>query len=468
MQTIEPEIVDVTPVKSFFVSMLTRDIKLEEAILDLLDNCVDGILRNKSQLTEKPYEGSWAEITFDSEHFSITDNCGGIPLELRNYALKFGRDRRRKKDPSGVIGVYGIGMKRAIFKMGNDTVISTRSRGAEYEVEITPEWVQNDDDWEIQFEDKPTNMIEDGTSIVVGDLHPAASARFGVDQKSFQSELNRLIATHYALIIAKGFRVTVNGEFIEPRFRQLIFDDSSGRRSVIKPFIYQAKTEKGVEIFITVGFTRPIPSQDEVLDEQTEKRYTSEEAGWTIICNDRAVLFCDRTELTGWGEAGVPRYHTQFIAISGIVEFKSDDPSLLPTTTTKRGVDASSIVYLQAKNKMREGMQLFTNYTNKWKGRAEESQVQIDAGSPRSFIALKHMANDMSLRKVTRPLPEGRQFKPKLPSPPSLEPKRRRISYTKNADDVAAVGQYLLGHTRSKPSEVGEKCFDLYLENASQ
>ena len=40
------EPVNAAPVKSFFVSMLTRDIKLEEAILDLLDNCVDGIIRS--------------------------------------------------------------------------------------------------------------------------------------------------------------------------------------------------------------------------------------------------------------------------------------------------------------------------------------------------------------------------------------------------------------------------------------
>ena len=41
------EAVDATPVKSFFVEMLTRDIELVDAILDLLDNCVDGILREK-------------------------------------------------------------------------------------------------------------------------------------------------------------------------------------------------------------------------------------------------------------------------------------------------------------------------------------------------------------------------------------------------------------------------------------
>ena len=44
-------------------------------------------------------------------------------------------------------------------------------------------------------------------------------------------------------------------------------------------------------------------------------------------------------ELTSWGEAGVPKYHTQFIAISGLVEFRSTDPRKLPTTTTKREIE---------------------------------------------------------------------------------------------------------------------------------
>ena len=76
------ETVDATPVKSFFVSMLTRDIKLEDAILDLLDNCVDGIIRHQNQGKSKPYKGYKAEIEFNGDTFSITDNCGGIPWAL--------------------------------------------------------------------------------------------------------------------------------------------------------------------------------------------------------------------------------------------------------------------------------------------------------------------------------------------------------------------------------------------------
>lgn len=35
-----------SPTKEFFVEMLTRDIELNDAILDLLDNCLDGVVRS--------------------------------------------------------------------------------------------------------------------------------------------------------------------------------------------------------------------------------------------------------------------------------------------------------------------------------------------------------------------------------------------------------------------------------------
>ena len=449
--------------------MLTRDIKLEEAILDLLDNCVDGILRSKQLKSERPYDGNWSEISFDGSTFTITDNCGGIPWRLSEYAFRMGRDPNRELDATGVVGVYGIGMKRAIFKMGKSCEISTRSDDDEYEVSITPEWVDDEQQWDIPVRAKVTLMDEDGTTIVVGDLHEGVAARFKEDKERFQADLLDLIATHYAFIIDKGFSITVNGIAVKSRWKGLLFVETKAQAdAAIQPFIYRATTDKNVEVFLTVGFTRPIPSLDEVIDDQDEKRYSSEEAGWTVICNDRAVLYCDRTELTGWGETSVPRYHTQFIAISGIVEFRCDNPAELPTTTTKRGVDASSVLYLQVKNKMREGMKLFTDYTNRWKGRTEETRAQFDAGERLSLPSVKAKSGNLKLYPARRSIPGARQYKPDLPNPEPLSSRRRRISFTKDADDVTIVGEHLLSDRQATPSQVGEKCFDILLREASR
>jgi histidine kinase/DNA gyrase B/HSP90-like ATPase len=468
------EPVDASPVKPFFVYMLTRDIRLEDAILDLLDNCVDGILRSKAAKQEKqkkrPYDGFWAEIKFDKDTFSISDNCGGIPWILHKYAFTMGRetDPNRPSDAPGTVGTYGIGMKRAIFKMGRQCSISTRNERDAYDVEIAPDWIEKKGDWNLPVEPSKTPLKHEGTMIVVGTLHPPIADRFNVDRQAIQKTLQDMVETHYAVIIRKGLQITINGVSAKPRPMQLLFAPEGTKKrdaNGIRPFIFKTKTEEGVEVFLTVGFTGPIPDPDEAESEQVQKRYSSEDAGWTIICNDRAVVYCDRTELTGWGEAGVPRYHNQFIAIAGIVEFKGD-ASKLPTTTTKRDVDASSRLYLQVKNKMREGMRIFTDYTNKWKKHLDESKAYIEAGERLSLEEIKTRSAHLPFNKTTKSVPQGEQYKPELPMPKRLEPRQRRISFVKKVEDIRKVAEYLFGEADAAPSTVGEECFDLILKDA--
>jgi hypothetical protein len=135
--------VDASPVKAFFVTMLTRDISLADAILDLLDNCVDGILRTEHRANAS-FRGYKAEITFDASHFFIHDNCGGIPWKLSSYAFRMGRSADQPRNDLPMVGVYGIGMKRAIFKMGRHCLITTRHGADNYEVDITPAWIDDE------------------------------------------------------------------------------------------------------------------------------------------------------------------------------------------------------------------------------------------------------------------------------------------------------------------------------------
>ena len=55
------------PTKDFFVGMLTRDIELSDAILDLLDNCLDGVVRQKKGInkmtTSDYYSGFFSHIS---------------------------------------------------------------------------------------------------------------------------------------------------------------------------------------------------------------------------------------------------------------------------------------------------------------------------------------------------------------------------------------------------------------------
>src|SRR6266852_5395134 len=134
------------PTKRFFVSMLTRDIELKDAILDLVDNCVDGATRQlKGKLRgDKPYDGYAARLTLSAKSFDISDNCGGIPQAAIKDAFLLGRPKIEQSMPT--IGMYGIGMKRAIFKIGEEAAVESFADDGAFQVSYTRDWLNPDND----------------------------------------------------------------------------------------------------------------------------------------------------------------------------------------------------------------------------------------------------------------------------------------------------------------------------------
>jgi hypothetical protein len=236
----------------------------------------------------------------------------------------------------------------------------------------------------------------------------------------------------------------------------------------IRPFIYQTDYE-GVKVFLAVGFTQPIPNEDEQRRATEDPKYKSDQAGWTVVCNDRVVLYSDKSERTGWGIGKVPRYHPQFIAISGVVEFVSNDASKLPTVTTKRGLDMGSILYLHVREKMIEGMKLFTDFTNHWKKELDDAKAQIKDAPLMSLSELKaYSAKHASSFVRSKRLIGGAYFQPELPRPKREVSSSRRISFSRPIEEIKTVSEFLFGDDDNDPSTVGEKCFENTLKHAQK
>ena len=202
-----------SPTKEFFVEMLTRDIELNDAILDLLDNCLDGVVRsssNKNKAQDGNYYASYeADITISNDSFTIRDNCGGIPRETaENYAFRMGRVPTTNTGEA-TIGIYGIGMKRAIFKLGREAVVHTRHHNERYSVRIPSEWVGNADDWGFPIEDnaQENSLQRDGTEVCVTQLNDSIAELWNTEENitAFVEELKTAIQESYSLIIQKGF-----------------------------------------------------------------------------------------------------------------------------------------------------------------------------------------------------------------------------------------------------------------------
>jgi len=342
-------IADASPEKHLFLEMFIRDLTLEDSILDLVDNSIDSLIRERNisvsealepvatnpdlpraaQATMKP---ATINITLNDKYFQIVDNCGGISIDdAKREVFRFGHPKEAKV---GQLGVYGIGLKRAIFKIGNDITIESKTarEGFKMVIDVT-KWSEKRE-WELPFEviDGTGGPSIAGTSITIRAFRPEVAERLRSGR--LEGNLKEMIARTYCLFLDRYVEVTLNEHKIEPDYIPL---GSSTEANVAK----EVFEDNGVTVTIYAG----LAARDE------EGRWQAADAGWYVACNGRLVVSADRTELTGWG-IGVGTFVPKYRGFIGLVFFYSRNPLLLPWTTTKRGLNQESLVFQRTRTRM--------------------------------------------------------------------------------------------------------------------
>ncbi len=435
---------DASPQKEFFINMITKDILLADCIFDLLDNCVDGanteIKKTKRRVKdEKRYEGYQSSINFDGDSFTIADNCGGIPIDIaEKYAFNFGRSKSAPQLPEHSIGLYGIGMKRAIFKIGKKVNIESYTEKESFKTEIdVPVWAQKTDKdgkWSFDLSTGPGNDRR-GTIISIPVLTDEAKVELG--NPEFLRDLRETIARDYAIILMKGFTINVNDVPIAPQSIYIL--NTEGFKPVRFEKDLKTKTKKVVKFQIIAGlWGAPDP-------EDTETTAEEPDPGWYVICNDRIILAGDKTYRTGWGTYIKRKWHSQYKPFIGLAIFNSDDPALLPWNTTKRGVDLNSEVYMQALVSMADVTDAAIDYSNK---RKVDQDVAKDLEGKATAIPI-----------FTVPLRKTMSF------PPIAEKESRikmaNVSYRVPEEDLVKVKE-ALGDADMKNKDAGEQTFQYF------
>lgn len=435
-------VIHAEPTKDLFIYMLVRDIPLISAIIDLVDNSVDGATHLQSN---ENYNDFWIKISFNKEHFKIEDNCGGITVnEAEEYAFKFGRDNDAEATPKS-IGRFGIGMKRAFFKMGKKFKVESTTSSSKFIVSENVEEWKNKEEWTFEFEEVEENgeyqTCEVGTKILIEELNESVAEDLGLE--NFVSKLKQELTIAYSLKIKKGLSISINESDIHPKPLNFRISDK----------IKVAKFEEEYKYLGSQEIKAPVLVR---LYAGVSERNLNE-GGWYVFCNERMVLEADQTEITGWGtKTGLPKYHPDYAFFRGYAFFESDDAAYLPWTTTKTGIDYDSPIYKSIKQEICELTIPVITFLRKMaeeRNSVERSEI--------SESLLEQAYNETLLCSVFE---ADTTTKFQAPAPSQIPPRQKRgnIQYNKSLEEIELVKELL---NVSSNKEVGERTFDYYLNN---
>jgi len=443
---------NANPEKRFFIELLTRDISLEDAILDLIDNSIDSLVRFKnidlySDFVTNDVDQDSAlfeiKIVITPNKFLIEDNCGGIHFEdAENGIFRFGNPDPNKRMS---LSVFGIGMKRAIFKIGNEIEISSRSMESGFSMDLeTNTWMsEQETEWKIPIDKIKGASSEGGagTKIAIKKLND--SVVLMVKNPSFINRLFRKIQSAYPFYLDKYVTISINNEKIPGK--DLTFSQSHN----IEPFI-ESWVENNVQITLMCGF---LPKDKE--------KWKTENSGWYIVCNGRVVVHADRSTLTGWGHKRVlPQFNPKNRGFLGIIFFSSSTPEELPWNTTKRGINEESEVFLKTRVKMIQASKPIIQFQNKMYESQGTDDVKVEYRE-----SIKQMSSISATKKAAErasapiPVPLQMHVLPK----PEPKPKQSSIQYKVKKEDLKRVKKSL-GRLSMANYEVGKRTFKYYFD----
>lgn len=454
----EDLLIDAEPERSLFVEMLTRDIELIPAIMDLIDNSIDGARAMIHGADVEPADFR-IDLAVTDKAFQISDNCGGIDLDVAlKYAFRFGRPDKYE-GTKGSVGQFGVGMKRALFKLGNRFLVESRAETTQFSLDVDVDaWKheQNRSPWTFKMQSSSRTYDAAkggrGTTIQVSELHESVAEDFG--SQWFLSQLREQIRFRHQGALSDGIVISLNGEVLDGLIVELL---SGPQFEPINRAFVVPSPHGDVAVRITAGITNVERREIGRDDTDAENFRGGSDAGWWVFCNGRLLLMRDRSRLTGWG-VNLPNYHPQYRQFRGYVYLSAESTAALPWNTTKTGVDEDSRVWRMVQAQVKIAGAEVVSVLNRLK--LEERTAATAADMPTVTAAAA------SRLTPTSELPERERFAvppiriaPKSPRPKL--PRTRKLQFEVPVERYGLVAAKL---GTEVVAEVGRRTFDYYFE----
>jgi len=310
--------IDGTPEKHIFRGMIA-DYNLQTGLCELLDNALDFWVANKRKASLK------IEIELDvaRQVIKVRDNAGGVKESDLRLLVAPGASRQIATE--NLIGIFGVGGKRAGVALGELVEIRTRHKKEQsYKIQIDDEWLQRDS-WDIDYVD--CAAIGPGCTIVeISKLRQPFT-------KADVAYIRERLGETYGRFLNGNCEMRLNSEAVVGKsFEVWSYPPDYLPRTL--SFTIRPDGERELKVTMDAGL---------IGDRDAE----AENYGVYIYCNDRLIVKEMRERDVGYyvtGEAGVPHPDA---SLCRVIVSLVGNAELMPWNSSKSDVNIAHPSFMQ-------------------------------------------------------------------------------------------------------------------------
>jgi hypothetical protein len=194
--------INATPSKRLYLSIIA-DYDLNKAVCELIDNALDiWVLGGR-------VSGLRVDIRLDEnqQRVHVSDNAGGIKKTDLHFIVAPGYTGN--PEHQDIIGMFGVGTKRAVVALAQEVRIRTRHGSETYQIEFNDEWIRESEDWVLPV--YKVDNIERGTTEI-----ELTKLRKQITGEAVSQLVDHLGATYSKFLKNRKVKVLVNGQAIRP------------------------------------------------------------------------------------------------------------------------------------------------------------------------------------------------------------------------------------------------------------
>ncbi|MBY8286718.1 ATP-binding protein [Vibrio fluvialis] len=367
---------------SFLAETLTTDIELTDALFDLIDNSIDAArdqillqdnLKSDSYGLPADYSGYHIRLRFSANSITIKDNCAGFDEDtLTNSAFITGK---RSNHQFG-IGHYGLGLKRALLKVGSRFGLVTDNGVARYRAIFNSSSFSGSEKNQIPARRYPTKS-KPFSLFTVSDLF--ADIRYQIADPAWFDYAKNKLGVRYGIFIQKGLQITIVNSTSDGRVIHRVESSIPNVRKgkPLTPFSDRMNID-GLDVYFNVGVHEKYKFAGEEDHDTKKNGLISEAYGLYFISNDRVIVDASTDKKHGFTTS----WHNEYSGFICLIRMIGNDPGKLPWNTAKTELKLGSSAFIRIREKVEQVAKEYRSRSktliNIWKDIRNDSSIEMD------------------------------------------------------------------------------------------